>query len=158
MPAKEMLISLLLSFFVIIGVPSSAQNEGETVQNPSIDISFERGEGEVFLESNAFLIFGDLIERSLRSNYFLTEGEFKLDEGAWSIFAVGIGGSESTLYATTDLAIDASPTRCLDSWSIDWKNAFTITCPLRFLRFEVKSGYPIAMLLVTSMSSLIDYQ
>ena len=52
------------------------------------------------------------------------------------------------MYATTDLEIDASPTRCLESLGADWENAFTITCPLRFLNFEVKSGSPLILLIV----------
>ena len=134
---------LVVVLFVLLAVTANSQ-----------DIDFERGEGKVFLIDNAYLIIGDRIERSIRSDYYLSEGTIELEEGEWTILAIGYGGDESTMYVTTDLEIDFSPTRCVDSLGIDWNNAFAISCPLRFLNFEIKSGYELVLLLIIPLESI----
>ena len=141
-------VLLILTVVMISVILVFAQDQDTTDQEAPLAITFERGEGEVFSGSNIYILTGDKIERSFRSDYYLTEGSIVLEDGTWSLLAVGIGGTEPTLYATTDLEIDASPTRCMESLGDDWENAFTITCPLRFLRFELKTGVQLALLLV----------
>ena len=141
-------ILLVLVVALALACPAYSQSADEPEQEAPIAISFERGEGEVFLGSTIYLLNGDRIERSFRSDYYLTEGSIELEEGTWSILAVGIGGNDRTMYATTDIEIDSSPTRCLESLGDDWENAFTISCSLRFLEFEVKTGNPLALLLI----------
>ena len=135
---------IFVLMFVLLTVPVS----GQVIES----FEFERGEGTALPIDNAYLIIGDKINRSFRTDYYVTEGSMELEEGAWVIFAMGLGGEDSTNYVTTDLELDFSPTRCVESFGDDWNNAFTITCPLRFLNFEVKSGYELAVLVILALS------
>ncbi len=129
--------------FAILCIPASSQ-----------DLVFERGEGTALSIDNAYFLIGDRIKRSFRSDYYLTEGFIELEEGAWSILAVGFGGEDSTLYSSTELELDFSPTRCVESYGEDWNNAFTISCSLRFLSFEIKSGYELTLLMIIPLEAI----
>lgn len=117
------------------------------------DLAFERGEGVELPIENGYVVIGDKVKRTLRSDYYHTEGSIELQEGTWAILAIGLGGDDSTGYLTTDLELDFSPTRCVDSLGNDWNNAFTISCPLRFLNFEIKTGYELTLLLILPLES-----
>ena len=43
---------------------------------------FERGEGAALPIHNAYLIIGDKVDRSFRTDYYVTEGSMELEEGA----------------------------------------------------------------------------
>ncbi|MDE2819595.1 MAG: hypothetical protein OXN94_18250 [Chloroflexota bacterium] len=145
--AIEVRYVMILRFAVVLLFTLSA------IPAISQEISLVRGVGETHLIDTAYLLIGDKIKRSFRSDYYLTEGALELEEGSWSILAVGMGGDESTMYVTTDLELDFSPTGCVESFGDSWNNAFTISCPLRFFNFEIKTGYELTLLLIIPLDS-----
>ena len=132
-------------------------------------IEFDKGEG-VFvseLKSTAFVVLGEKIKRTFRSDYYQTTGTLVLDEGIWSITVTGLGGDDQTAYTSTEIEIDALPARCIKSagnfWSralgSSWKdefsfsgsNTFEISCLLRSFEWEIRSGVPISLLLIAKL-------
>ena len=133
---------------------SSVSLAQDSISEPSstLGITLERGEGKGISISTAYLLVGEKIERAFSSDYYLSEGTINLKEGKWSILAIGVGGNDSTSYAGTDLALEFAPTRCLRKLQSDWNETFTISCPLRFLRFKLQSNKQKTLLLVTNLT------
>ena len=116
-------------------------------------ITLERGQGRTYGISNTFLLSGEKIELRFLADYYFSEGYIDVGEGKWSFLAVGVGGNDSTTYGGTDLALEFAPTRCVRKLQSNWNDTLTIHCPLRFLRFEIRSNAKKALLIVTDLAS-----
>ena len=116
-------------------------------------ITLERGQGRAYGISNTFLLSGEKIELRFLADYYFSEGYIDVGEGKWSFLAVGVGGNDSTTYGGTDLTLEFAPTRCVRKLQSNWNDTLTIHCPLRFLRFEIRSNAKKALLIVTDLAS-----
>ena len=116
-------------------------------------ITLERGQGRTYGISNTFLLSGEKIELRFLADYYFSEGYIDVGEGKWSFLAVGVGGNDSTTYGGTDLTLEFAPTRCVRKLQSNWNDTLTIHCPLRFLRFEIRSNAKKALLIVTDLAS-----
>ena len=145
-----LIVALALMF------PTLAQDDVEQETEEAPVLTVKRGESEILEIVSAYLLQGEKVERSLRSDYFVTEGSLDLGEGSWSLVATDLGGDEFTTYMGTDLTgidleLHASPSRCFRALDFYASNAFRITCPLRSLGFELRSATSISLMLLTKV-------
>ena len=153
-----MRVLLLLIVTLTLTFPALGQDEGEQITEASPAMSLIRGKAEFIDVDKAYLIAGDKVERFLQSDYYQSEGTLDLEEGSWSLIAAGIGGDDKTTYAgsdfpSADLELRAIPARCLSLLNIQSAKAFRIGCPLRSLRFEIRSDSTTTLLLITQLTS-----
>ena len=153
-----MRVLLLLIVTLTLTFPALGQDEGEQITEASPAMSLIRGKAEFIDVDKAYLLIGDKVELSLQSDYYQSEGTLDLEEGSWSLIAAGIERDDRTTYggrdfSGADIELRASPSRCLSILNIDSAKAFRISCPLRSLRFEIRSNSSKTLLLITQLTS-----
>ncbi len=150
-------ILVLLIAFLTLNIPVLAQDTLDQATEESPVLSIVIGEAEFINLAQVYLAKGKKKERTFQSDYYRTVGTLGLEEGSWSIIAAGIGGDDETTYSgkdfpNTDIELQASPQRCFTSLISEAAKAFNIKCPLRSLKFEVRSNSSQTLLLITQLS------
>lgn len=149
------LVAVLISFFTIC-MSILAQDSLDQPQEDVSVLSISRGIAETIDLAQAYLVNGRKKERTLRSDYYEAVGILSLDEGEWSIVAAGLGGRDKTTFGGSDfrgvdVELQASPQRCFRLLASKFGKAFEIKCPLRSLRFSMRSDSSQTMLLIAQL-------
>ena len=151
---------ILLCMLLIIATcfPAMAQDpvEEETVDDPGIKVN--RGEVEVLDIVSAYILHGEKVELTLRSDYYASEGSLSLADGSYSLLASGIGGDVTTYVGTgdlddADLTLTAFNELCFKALTTISAFAFRITCPRYVVRYELRSSSELSLLLVSRLDS-----
>lgn len=152
------LVVLLLTGLALCTTILAQDNPDRTSQDEPI-LSASIGYAESLGIGQAFLVKGRKKERTFRSDYYESEGLLSVYEGDWSIIVAGIGGNDVTTYNGTDfpdadIELRASPRSCYSSWNLYSvaAKAFRIKCPLRSLRFELRSNSSHTLILITRLT------
>lgn len=150
-------ISLLpLCVFTLL-FPAFAQDAGGQQTEEIPLFSLTTGEAEFIDVDRAYLLEGEKVERFLQSDFYRSEGALNLEEGSWSLIVSGLGGDDETTYGgrdfpNADIELNASPSRCISELNVSASKAFRVTCPLRSLKFEIRSDSSHTLLLITQLS------
>ncbi len=146
----------VLVLVLTLYIPILAQDSpDQPTENPPV-LSTSIGSEEPLRISQAFIVNGRKKERAFRSDFYESVGLLTLYEGEWSIVATGLGGRDKTTFDGSDFRgvdvdLQASPQRCFRLLTSKFGKAFEIKCPLRSLKFNMRSDSSETMLLVAQL-------
>lgn len=152
---KKLLVFVIWCLVVNIHVISQDNLDQTSEGNPLLSINI--GNAELIDVAQAYLVKGRKKERTLRSDYYEATGALNLVEGKWSLVATGLGGNSRTTFSgddfpSADVELQPSPKRCFSSIKSESSIAFEIRCPLRSLRFEMRSDSSQTLFLIRQLS------
>ncbi|MCY4024000.1 MAG: hypothetical protein OXF32_11195 [Anaerolineaceae bacterium] len=150
-------VVLILIAGLALMFPAFAQDDEREETDESPVISLKRGEAEALEILAAFLLEGEKVELSFRSDYYANEGSLSLEEGRYSLLAVGIGGDTTTYIGEdatgVDLMLTAFNERCFRALTYVSAGAFRITCPEYTVRFEINSHTQYSLLMISRLDA-----
>lgn len=156
------MLRLLLVLFagLVLMFPAMAQDEESEESEDTLPIlSLKQGEGEALEVYAAYLLHGEKVELSFRSDYYASEGSLTLEEGIYSLLVAGLGGDITTYIGEdedafgVDLRLTAFNELCFKTLTFAPADAFRITCPQYTVGFELNSHTQYSLLMISRLDA-----
>lgn len=151
----RVILVLIAGLALMFPVVAKDEESEEAEETPIL--SLRRGESEALKVFAAYLLEGEKIELSFRSDYYASEGSLTLEEGRYSLLAAGIGGDTTTYIGEdatgVDLMLTAFNELCFKSLTFVSANAFRITCPEYTVRLELNSHAQYSLLMISPLDA-----